>query len=311
MRAVRVSLMLVNDLRQLEAFRILARSGSFTDTAKRMGVTQSAISHSLKNLESSINCKLFNRSGRKLILTDRGRELLNEIEGSLNQINNALEHASTPAKWGIGTLRIGIEHLLAKHLVRDILIELDSLFPFLRCEITTEYTPNLLDLLDRDQLDIVAGIQSPGSPSPENATRHFTPVAEESLLLFLPADHSALHGKPFLWEKQKSIVIMTCGRDEEDYIHSYLSHFTEAPSVHHHITSENAFRELILSGLGVGIGSPWMLKNQLTKDKIGTIPVPSQGLKRQWTIFSNSNNPTPASVSFETLFKRGFENLSA
>lgn len=302
--------MLVHDLRQLEAFRIIARSGSFTDTAARMGVTQSAISHSIKNLENSINCKLFNRNGRKLTLTPKGRQLLAEIEDSLNHINLALEHATRAPQWGTGRLRIGIEHLLSEHLIRDTLLELQSLFPRLNCEVTSEYTPDLLNLLERDKLDIVAGIQHPGESHRNGVTLRQTPVADEPLVLFLPSHHSVTNGNEFLWETQKSIIIMTCGKPEEDYIHSYLAHFTKAPPVRHHITNENTFRELILAGMGVGIGSPWMLKNEIAKRTIITHPVPNHGLNRSWRIFSTSNKHTAASMSFESLFKRGFQNLS-
>jgi len=289
---------------------VLARSGSFTETAQKMGVTQSAISHSLKNLETAIDCKLFHRSGRNLNLTSKGRDLLSEIEESLLHLSSALEHASAPERWGSGKLRIGIEHLLSEHLIRDILLELQSLFPLLKCEFTSDYTPELLELLEHDKLDIVAGILPPGESPRKTLAKKETFISEEELLLFVPGDHSALKGQPFQWEKQKSIIIMTCGRPEEDYIHSYLSHFTKAPPTRHHITSESTFRELILSGMGIGIGSPWMLKKEISDQTIGTLRIPNEGLKRRWTIFSNAKTPSPASLSFESLFKRGFEAVA-
>ena len=54
----------VRDLRQLRLFQALAQSGSFTEAAGIMSVTQSAVSHSIKSLESTLGVALFDRSGR-------------------------------------------------------------------------------------------------------------------------------------------------------------------------------------------------------------------------------------------------------
>ncbi len=53
------------DGRQLRAFSSLARTGSFTDTARELHLSQSAISHSIKALEEEVRCRLLDRIGRK------------------------------------------------------------------------------------------------------------------------------------------------------------------------------------------------------------------------------------------------------
>ena len=64
------------DTRQLEAFEVLCSTGSFTETAKRLFLTQSAVSHSMKSLEEECGSRLLRRQGKKVTLTEAGDRLL-------------------------------------------------------------------------------------------------------------------------------------------------------------------------------------------------------------------------------------------
>lgn len=60
------------DSRQLRAFCVLSRTGSFTQTARELHLTQSGISHSMKALESGVGCRLLDTLGKKAVLTHAG-----------------------------------------------------------------------------------------------------------------------------------------------------------------------------------------------------------------------------------------------
>ena len=64
------------DSRKLLAFATLAHCGSFTQTARELFLTQSAVSHAIKSLEDELQCRLFERLGRKATLTQSGVHLL-------------------------------------------------------------------------------------------------------------------------------------------------------------------------------------------------------------------------------------------
>ena len=68
------------DSRQLRTFVSLARTGSFTATAKEVFITQSAVSHSMKSLEDELGCRLLNRVGKKTTLTLEGEHLLRHAQ---------------------------------------------------------------------------------------------------------------------------------------------------------------------------------------------------------------------------------------
>src|SRR5262245_56755976 len=79
------------DCRQLRAFVSLARTGSFTKTARHLHLSQSAISHSIKALEDEVQCRLLDRVGKSVILTHAGEQLLGHAQRILSEMVTARE----------------------------------------------------------------------------------------------------------------------------------------------------------------------------------------------------------------------------
>ena len=75
------------DARQLRALCVLGMTGSFTETARRLHLTQSAISHSMKALETEMGMPLIERSGRKALLTQAGQTLVARAERILTEMS--------------------------------------------------------------------------------------------------------------------------------------------------------------------------------------------------------------------------------
>ena len=63
------------DARQLNAFVTLAETGSFTETARRLSLTQSAVSHSMRALEAETHCRLLTKMGKSFVPTEAGEAL--------------------------------------------------------------------------------------------------------------------------------------------------------------------------------------------------------------------------------------------
>src|SRR5207237_6698805 len=95
------------DSRQLRAFCVLARTGSFTETARELHLTQSGVSHSMKALEQDVGCRLLDRLGKKIVLTQAGEQLLHHAEKIIHEMDAARESLGHLGKWGKGRLRLG------------------------------------------------------------------------------------------------------------------------------------------------------------------------------------------------------------
>jgi DNA-binding transcriptional LysR family regulator len=77
------------DSRQLRAFVVLAKTGSYTETARQLFVTYLAISHAMPTQESSVECRLLSNMNKKVILTDAGEALLHHPQQVLKEVTRA------------------------------------------------------------------------------------------------------------------------------------------------------------------------------------------------------------------------------
>src|SRR5437762_4736692 len=105
------------DSRQLRAFVTLARTGSFTLAARELFLSQSAVSHSMKALEQDVGCRLLDRVGKKVLLTQAGEQLLHHAQKILTEMGEARESLQQLGKWGRTRLRIGSSPTACQHIV--------------------------------------------------------------------------------------------------------------------------------------------------------------------------------------------------
>src|SRR5437868_13164763 len=107
--------------RQLRAFVTLVRTGSFTLAAKELYLSQSAVSHSMKALEQDVGCRLLDRVGKTVLLTQAGEQLLQRTEKILREMGEARQELHHLSKWGKGRLRIGASTTACQHILPAVL----------------------------------------------------------------------------------------------------------------------------------------------------------------------------------------------
>lgn len=117
------------EIAELKAFVAVAESGSFSQAALHLHLTQPAISKRISQLEHHLNCQLFDRIGRQVGLTEAGRDLLpraNRILLEMEDLRRALSNLTGEVS---GTLKIGTSHHIGLHRLPPILKEFTQLYP--------------------------------------------------------------------------------------------------------------------------------------------------------------------------------------
>src|SRR5438445_634886 len=117
------------DSRQLLAFATVARRGSFTLAAKELFLTQSAVSHAMKALETEVRCRLLDRVGKRVLLTQAGEQFLRHAEKILREMETARVGLDTLANWGHGRLRVGASTTTCQYILPTVLREFKQSFP--------------------------------------------------------------------------------------------------------------------------------------------------------------------------------------
>src|ERR1700740_2838338 len=94
------------DLNELTAFAAVAEKLSFRAAAGQLGVTPSALSHTMRQLEERLGARLLHRTTRSVALTDAGHRLFERLRPAMDEISGALEDLNTERRRPFGRLRI-------------------------------------------------------------------------------------------------------------------------------------------------------------------------------------------------------------
>ena len=123
---------------ELHYFLQVAKTGSFTKAANALGVTTSAMSHSIRNLENSLNVRLLNRTTRSISLTEAGETLLLQIAPHFKAISAGIHQLADCQDHIRGTIRINTSEFAAQQFLYPKLLPLLQNYPQLNIELFVE-----------------------------------------------------------------------------------------------------------------------------------------------------------------------------
>jgi DNA-binding transcriptional LysR family regulator len=135
------------NLNDLTAFVTVAREGSFTRAAAQLGVSQSALSQTIRGLEERLGLRLLTRTTRRVASTDAGERLLATIGPRLDGIEDDLAALSELREKPAGTIRITASEHAASSILLPRLAELLPGYPDIKVEINTDY--RMIDIVEQ------------------------------------------------------------------------------------------------------------------------------------------------------------------
>ena len=126
----------MTDLNELQIFAAIAREMNFTRAAKALGISKAAVSRAITNLESRLSIRLFERTTRRLTLTEAGEIYLTPVRRAMEEVEEADAAVTRLTERPRGTLRVAMPVTLARSSVGPKLAEFLRTYPELRIEIT-------------------------------------------------------------------------------------------------------------------------------------------------------------------------------
>jgi DNA-binding transcriptional LysR family regulator len=139
--------MMRNDLAELSAFVTVAEERSFTRAAVRLGVSQSALSHSMRSLEKRVGVQLLARTTRSVSATTAGTALLQELAPALERIGRAIAETMKQRERPAGRIRLIIPRTATEMVLLPKLAKFARSYPEIVLEVTSS----------NDPVDLIAG----------------------------------------------------------------------------------------------------------------------------------------------------------
>lgn len=125
-------------LNGLIALKVVADKGNFTAAAVEMGVSTSAISQTIKQLEKKLNCTLLNRTTRSISLTEIGKYFLEQYQPALQQLLDAMEQLGSFTGKPTGTLRLNLPRSCWTNVIAPIIPGFQKQYPDITIELHFE-----------------------------------------------------------------------------------------------------------------------------------------------------------------------------
>ena len=138
-----------------KVFYYVASSLSFSEASKKLYISQSAVSQSIKTLEKKLGQSLFIRSTKKVQLTPAGSLLLKHIEPAMNLISRGESQLLDSGTLGLGQLHIGASDTICRYFLVPYLKEFHKKFPNVPIKVTNATSIQCVELLDQRKVDLI------------------------------------------------------------------------------------------------------------------------------------------------------------
>lgn len=269
------------DSRHMLAFSTLARCRSFTQTAKELHLTQSAISHTIKALEQDVGVVLFERVGKRVFLTQAGEKLRPAAERILREMQDARTAMEEIGAWGRGRLRIGASVTTCQHPLPTVLREFRQSFPDCAVRLVAGDGPYMSKLLLENQVDLALMLQ----PDKDDALEFRPLFTDELQALVSPLHPWAELGKvPRTEISEETFIIYHKG----SYTHRMVENYFRTDGITLNNTMElgsmDAMKELAKIGMGAALMAPWVARKELDERSLVALPLGARKLRRTWGI---------------------------
>jgi LysR family transcriptional regulator for metE and metH len=279
------------EIRHLRLVAGIADAGSMTRAAERLHLTQSALSHQLRDIESRVATPFFTRAGRRMLLTAAGRRVLETARRVLADVERTEEDLRRLAGHGDGTIRVCTECNTGYHWLAPLLARFQRRHPRVGVHIAVDATSRPVEALLDGRVDLAILID----PVADRRLR-LRPLFSDEMVAIVPK-HDRLAGKRFLTAADlaaQHLLLYTSAPEESFLLRQVLAPAGLRPARVSFIMLTEAMIELARAGTGVGILPRWSAQRAIASGAVAAVPLTRRtGIRRQWTAATLAAQPDP------------------
>src|SRR3989449_2092629 len=265
------------EVRHLQLVSAVADCGSLTRAGDRLHLTQSALSHQLRDIESRLGAALFLRVGKRLVLTPAGERLLASAREVLARLHQTEHDIREMGRDHAGVLRLTTECYTCYHWLPPLLTKYRRKFPRVEVRIDVDATRKPIETLLAGKVDIALM-----STAVRDRRLTSTPIFEDEVIVIAATTHpfakkthvkvADIHGETLLLypPKEDSLVL-----------NQVLLPAGAVPGRIDEIQLTEAIVELVKAGLGVSVIARWAVEPIVKSGALVARPLTARGLHRR------------------------------
>jgi DNA-binding transcriptional LysR family regulator len=267
-----------SSLRQLEVFETITRLGSFTRAAEELCVTQPTVSMQIKKLTDAIGLPLFEQIGKKMYLTEAGRELHQACHGIFEHLTQFEMIAADMKGLKAGKLRLAVV-TTAEYFAPRLLGLFCQQYPEIEVSLEVSNRKHILDRLAKNMDDLYI-LDLP----PENDEIIVQSFLQNPLVVLASANHPLANKKKITLERiaEEPFIFRENGSGTRIETENFVAKQGLKLKTRMTLGSNEAIKQAILGGLGVSVLSRHTLTLDSHKDQLAILDVNGFPINCQW-----------------------------
>jgi len=282
----------------------VARTESVTRAADRLNVTQSAVSHQLRELEDKLGTPIFVRSGRRMLLTPAGRLMVEAAGPVLDAIAGVEAKVSRLARNIAGELRVSAHCHTGYHWLPALVDGLRRRYPAFEVHIAPEHTLNPIGALLDAKLDLA--IMNDASADPR---LRFRELFDDEQVAVVPPGH-AWAARAFVTPEQligEQLYLYSRSIEDSFIVQKVLRPAGIELVRVTYLQLTEGILEMVKAEMGVSVLPRWSIANVIASGDVRALRITKAGVFRKWYAATLSGvAPTPFLEEFiRLLIKQG------
>lgn len=264
-------------LRQLEIFVAIARQESVSSAAASLFLSQSAASMALTELEKQFETQLFDRHGKRLVMNERGQQLLPHC---MDLLARAVEIESLLRNdLGVGHLHIGATLTIGNYLATLLIGEFMQRHAGSRVRLAVHNTAMIVEQVVHFKLDF--GLIEGDCQHPD---LDITPWVDDELVIFAAPDHPLARRTDLTLAElsQQVWILRESGSGTRQVFDAAFRHYLSSLDIRLELEHTEAIKRAVESGMGIGCVSRLALKEAFRRGSLVQLPITGLDLTRKF-----------------------------
>lgn len=257
------------EIRQIQTFRMVAKELSFTRAAEILNYAQSSVTAQIQALEEEFDIPLFERLGKRIILTGAGQRLLDYSEKLLQMIDEAKIVVPGKKEPG-GTLHIGASESLLTYRLPSILREFRNRYPDVQLNLTPGKCTDLRMALAYGKLDVALLLETPV----HIATLNIESLIQEKILLLAEPNHPLTEKHKIIPAdlKNEILIVTEAGSSYRELFEKELENAGIYPASKFEFASVEVIKQSVMVGIGIAVLPEITVKTEITQGRLSVLP---------------------------------------
>ncbi|TDI79758.1 MAG: LysR family transcriptional regulator [Caldithrix sp.] len=270
------------EIRHLKLVKMVAEEGNLTGAGKKLFLSQSALSHQLREIEDKFGTPIFQRVNKKMVLTQVGNRILRTADTILCELEKVENDIRSVVSGDAGILRISTECYTCYHWLPGLLKSYIKHYPDVDLHIIAEATRRPMDFLREGKLE-VAIVSCLTKPKDRGQFR-FTELFTDELVVVANSEHRFASQKTVSANDfaQEHLICYTASTDVLDIFQRVLIPAGVTPKKTTKIQLTEAIIEMVKANLGITVMARWAIRPHMRSKKLVMVPVANHALARTW-----------------------------